>query len=293
MGYQRQLHDALRNLGKHFKKGYREESIEFMTKQMVRDGLDEEQAREAATRRYNRSYTRDAVRVATFGFLVQFAWNLGSNFLYVLFGDDDDERKKMLKNDALHALYGGWAEGLAGGNIISEFLNMKYVEKSNLYGYNPELMPIVSDIKRLVQMWDSKPVAAYNELFNLGTQALSGVNPQTLTDAIVAVVDACNGDLDTSKEAMLLIMRIINAPQSQIDNLIIDELGIGLDEAKKLPYDEIARRYARYKVNREAPITGPILYSDEERKAMEDKKITGNSGWKQKIKERQELHNKQ
>jgi len=293
MGYQRQLHDALRNLGKHFKKGYREESIEFMTKQMVRDGLDEEQAREAATRRYNRSYTRDAVRVATFGFLVQFAWNLGSNFLYVLFGDDDDERKKMLKNDALHALYGGWAEGLAGGNIISEFLNMKYVEKSNLYGYNPELMPIVSDIKRLVQMWDSKPVAAYNELFNLGTQALSGVNPQTLTDAIVAVVDACNGDLDTSKEAMLLIMRIINAPQSQVDNFIIDELGIGMDEAKKLPYDEIARRYARYKVNREAPITGPILYSDEERKAMEDKKITGNSGWKQKIKERQELHNKQ
>ena len=157
-----------------------------------------------------------------------------------------------------------------------------------MYGYNPTLMPIVSDMKSLIQKMDTKPVAAMNDLINLAVQAGIGVNPQTLTDVVVAIVDKCNGDFDTSKEAMLLIMRILQVPQSQIDQIYIDELGIGAKEAKKLSYEQIAERYAKYKVNREAPLTG-WAYSDEERAKQEQKKITGQSQWKKLVKERNEL----
>ena len=38
MGYQRQLVDAVRNLGRKMRPDYKEEAVEFMSKQMVRDG---------------------------------------------------------------------------------------------------------------------------------------------------------------------------------------------------------------------------------------------------------------
>ena len=286
MGYQRQLHDALRNIGKYLKKGYREESIEFMTKQMVREGIPEDQARANAEKRYNREKWRSFARVANFGFVVQFAWNLGSSIAYLLFGDDDDEKDKMLKEAALKALYGGWGEGLAGGNVISEYLNKKFVTKENLYSFSPSLMPVVSDMKNLLQKMSSDQFEAWNDVFFLGTQALTGVNPQTFTDTIAAIVDACSGDLDTSKEVMILIMRILQVPQSQIDKIYIDELGIGADEAKKLPYEEIAERYAKYKVNREAPLR-MVIPDDAKEEQIGKKKKT----FKKKVTEREKLHN--
>lgn len=261
MGYQRQLHDAIRNIGKMLGKGYKAASIEFMTKQMTRDGLTEEQAEHAANRSYNREIWRSAARVATFGFLVQFAWNLGGSIAYLLFGDDDDKKEEMLKEAALHGLIGGSMEGLAGGNVMSGALNM-VAKGESLNNYDPSLLPIVSDIKSAYKKMSYDPVAGANDLINLAIQAGVGVNPQTLTDAVVAVVDACGGDLDTSKEAMLLIMRVLQVPQSQVDQIYIDELGMTAKKARSLGYNGMAERYARYKVNKGAPITG-WAYSDE------------------------------
>jgi hypothetical protein len=261
MGYQRQLHDAIRNLGKMMKSGYKQESIEFMAKQMVRDGLTEEQAQHAAERRYGRAFWHNAVRVATFGFIVEFAWNLGGSIAYLLFGDDDDEKKGMLEEAAIHALVGGPIEGLAGGNVASEVLNM-VAKGENLRSYDPTLLPIIADAKRTIQMMSYDPVAGANELLNLAVQAGLGVNPQTLTDSVVAVIDACGGDLETSKEAMLLIMRVLQVPQSQVDKIYIDELGVKASTAKRMSYSQMARRYAEYKVMKGAPLTG-WAYSDK------------------------------
>lgn len=261
MGYQRQLHDAIRNLGKMMKSGYKQESIEFMAKQMVRDGLTEEQAQHAAERRYGRAFWHNAVRVATFGFIVQFAWNLGGSLAYLLFGDDDDEKKGMLEEAAVHALVGGPVEGLAGGNIASEAFNM-LAKGESLRGYDPTLLPIIADAKRTMQMMGYDQVAGANELVNLAVQAGLGVNPQTLTDSVVAVIDACGGDLETSKEAMLLIMRVLQVPQSQVDKIYIDELGVKASTAKRMSYSQMARRYAEYKVMKGAPLTG-WAYSDK------------------------------
>jgi len=198
---------------------------------------------------------RDSVRLATFGFLAEFAWNLGGSIVYLLFGDDDDEKEKMLSEAFWHALIGGSMEGLTAGNVLSDALNM--VKKGeNLRNYDPTLLPILSDMKRTYAMMSYDPVAGANELVNLAVQAGLGVNPQTLTDSVVAIVDACGGDMETSREAMLLIMRVLQVPQSQVDQIYIDELGASAASARRMSYREMAKRYARYKVAKGAPITG-------------------------------------
>lgn len=271
MGYQRMLVDALRNIKHRMTKGYKEESIEFMTKQMIRDGLSEENARRAAERIYKKELTHSAARVATFGFLVQFAWNLGAYLPYLILGNDDDEKRKMMKDAAVHGLVGGWNEGLSGGSIMSEMLNM-LAKGESLKDYDPSLMPMMSDMKRLVQLWSTDYVAAANETFNLLVQAGIGVNPQTLTDMVVAIIDACDGDPETSREVVLLLMRILQVPQSQIDQIYIDEIDFTVDKGLDLTIEEFARRYAEYKKKRTAPLTHG-LYSDEQERKVEDKYI--------------------
>lgn len=288
MGFQRQLHDALRGIGRHFQSGYREQSIEFMTKQLVREGLTEELARAAAERRYRRSLARDAVRAVTLGFAVQFAWNLGKSVIYLIFGDDDDKKKEMFAEAAWQALLGGSIEGLAGGNLASDLIMMKKEGKS-MRSYDPTLLPLISDAKRLLQMFEYDEVAAWNEVVNLGVQIGLGVNLQTLSDAIVAIVDACDGDLETSREAMYVIMRVMEVPQSQLDELYIDELGMSGNRAKRMSTKQLARRYAEYKMMKNAPVTG-WAYPDElekkRRKSYEKK-------FEDKVEERKDLKKKQ
>lgn len=283
MGYQRQLHDAIRNIGKMMKPGYKASSIEFMKKQMVRDGLTEEQAEHAANRNYNREIWRSAARIGTFGFLVQFAWTLGGSIAYLLFGDDDDKKDEMLTEALIHGLIGGTIEGLAGGNVMSEALNM-VAKGESLNNYDPSLLPIISDMKSAYKKMSYDPVAGANDLFNLAVQAGLGVNPQTLTDAVVAVVDACGGDLETSTEAMLLIMRVLQVPQSQVDQIYIDELGVNADKARTMSAGEMAERYAKYKVAKGAPLTG-WAYSDE---AEEKREKAYLKRFKKLVKERKE-----
>ena len=284
MGYQRQLHDALRGLGRLMRSGYKEKSISFMTKQMVRDGLTEEQAAHAAERRYNRALWHNLLRVATFGFGVQFAWNLGSYLVYLLFGNDDDKKNEYLEDAAMHALLGGWAEGLAGGNVISEAINMLR-KGENLGNYDPSLLPMVSDIKNMYRRMSYAPLEGANELVNLAVQMAVGVNPQTFTDSIVAVMDAAGGNMDLSKEALLFAARVLQVPQSQLDELMVDELGLSEKSSKDMDYWDVAERYARYKRRRNSAFTG-WMYSDEAEEERETKYL---KQFDKKVRKREDL----
>ena len=271
MGYQRMAVDAWRNISHMMRKGYKEESIEYMKKQMVRDGLTEEQAERAATRVYNRSFAKNAARLVTFQFLVQFAWNLGAYLPYLLVGDDDDEKKAMVKDAAIRGLVGGPIEGMAGGSIVSNMAgNLAMGEK--LSDVNTTLLPVISDIEKTIKMLDYDKVAAYNEMFNILIQSGIGVNPQTFTDIIVAIEDACNGEPQTSKEVALCIMRALQVPQSQLEKVFFDEIDFTVDKGLDLTIEEFAKRYANYKVNKGTPLTG-WMYKDEVEKEREDKYI--------------------
>lgn len=262
MAYQRQLHGALRNLGHNLTKAQRAATLAFETKQMVRDGVPEERAEAAAKSRRGREMRKNALAVATFGYIVQFAWNLGGKMWYLIFGDDDDEKEEMWDDIWAQSMFGG-VEGLTGGDVMSEF--GRQIVRGD---YTPRSldkdMPLSSDLARMMQKFgQGKGGEALNDMVNLLVQAGIGVNPQSLTDAVLATVDLCGGDLELSHEALLFATRVLQVPQSQIKKLYFDEIGMSGEEAQKMSVEELVERYARYQVKR-GRLATPWEWDDEE-----------------------------
>jgi hypothetical protein len=267
-GYTRRVTTALRNLKYRAKKGYKDESIAFMAKEMVRDGLSEEQALTAAKHIYARGGFKSMCDVLTFGFALPFFWNLGPYMAYLLWGDDDDEKKAMWKDSYTHALFGP-IEGITGGDVISDFGNA-LVAGDDVKNHDLKEMPIISDFNKLKDKWDTNKLLAANDLFNLLVQAGVGVNPQTLTDMFVAGMDFFGGEPDIQFEWGLFVMRVLQVPQSALDKVYIDELGMTAGASQKLSADQLAARYARYKGMREGALSWWI-YNDEARNKVLDK----------------------
>ena len=265
MSYTRQLYDAIRNIKHRFEPGYQSMSEEYMAKQMRRDGIDPDKADSNAKSEYRRSLLRDIARIGVFGYILQFAWNLGAYLPYLIAGDDKDEKSKMWDDVINHTMFGS-IEGLTGGDVMSSAGQMALNGDAN-WSYLVKDMPLASDLATILQKMPKDKVAAMNDVVNLLVQSGVGVNPQSLTDAVVAIMDYCGDDAETSRECALLIARIFNCPQSQTDKIYFDELGATAAEASKMTPAEIAERYAEYKIHRGAPLTG-WAYSEEARDSV-------------------------
>ena len=265
MSYTRQLYDAIRNIKHRFEPGYQSMSEEYMAKQMRRDGIDPDKADSNAKSEYRRSLLHDIARIGVFGYILQFAWNFGASLPYLIAGDDKDEKSKMWDDVINHTMFGS-IEGLTGGDVMSSAGQMALNGDAN-WSYLVKDMPLASDLATILQKMPKDKVAAMNDVVNLLVQSGVGVNPQSLTDAVVAIMDYCGDDAETSRECALLIARIINCPQSQTDKIYFDELGATAAEASKMTPAEIAERYAEYKIHRGAPLTG-WAYSEEARDSV-------------------------
>lgn len=265
MSYTRQLYDAIRNIKHRFEPGYQSMSEEYMAKQMRRDGIDPDKADSNAKSEYRRSLLHDIARIGVFGYILQFAWNFGAYLPYLIAGDDKDEKSKMWDDVINHTMFGS-IEGLTGGDVMSSAGQMALNGDAN-WSYLVKDMPLASDLATILQKMPKDKVAAMNDVVNLLVQSGVGVNPQSLTDAVVAIMDYCGDDAETSRECALLIARIINCPQSQTDKIYFDELGATAAEASKMTPAEIAERYAEYKIHRGAPLTG-WAYSEEARDSV-------------------------
>ena len=266
MSYTRQLYDAIRNIKHRFEPGYQFMSEEYMAKQMRRDGIDPDKADSNAKSEYRRSLLRDIARIGVFGYILQFAWNFGAYLPYLIAGDDKDEKSKMWDDVINHTMFGS-IEGLTGGDVMSSAGQMALNGEAANWSYLVKDMPLASDLAAILQKMPKDKVAAMNDVVNLLVQSGVGVNPQSLTDAVVAIMDYCGDDAETSRECALLIARIINCPQSQTDKIYFDELGATAAEASKMTPAEIAERYAEYKIHRGAPLTG-WAYSEEARDSV-------------------------
>lgn len=266
MSYTRQLYDAIRNIKHRFEPGYQSMSEEYMAKQMRRDGIDPDKADSNAKSEYRRSLLRDIARIGVFGYILQFAWNFGAYLPYLIAGDDKDEKSKMWDDVINHTMFGS-IEGLTGGDVMSSAGQMALNGEAANWSYLVKDMPLASDLAAILQKMQKDKVAAMNDVVNLLVQSGVGVNPQSLTDAVVAIMDYCGDDAETSRECALLIARIINCPQSQTDKIYFDELGATAAEASKMTPAEIAERYAEYKIHRGAPLTG-WAYSEEARDSV-------------------------
>lgn len=266
MSYTRQLYDAIRNIKHRFEPGYQSMSEEYMAKQMRRDGIDPDKADSNAKSEYRRSLLHDIARIGVFGYILQFAWNFGAYLPYLIAGDDKDEKSKMWDDVINHTMFGS-IEGLTGGDVLSSAGQMALNGEAANWSYLVKDMPLASDLAAILQKMPKDKVAAMNDVVNLLVQSGVGVNPQSLTDAVAAIMDYCGDDAETSRECALLIARIINCPQSQTDKIYFDELAATAAEASKMTPAEIAERYAEYKIHRGAPLTG-WAYSEEARDSV-------------------------
>ena len=272
MSYTRQEFDAMRNLKRNLTPGQQAKIIEFMTKQILRDwdvdpdtatDAERDQAQGAAKKRFRRQIKKDVLRLATFGFILELAWNLGPYLPYMFFGNDEDEKDKMWDDAFTHAYFGS-VEGLTGGDVMSSFGNMWASGEWNWNQLSKD-MPLASDINTIGSKFvGGKRAEAINDILNLLVQMGVGMNPQSLTDTAIAITDACGDDPALSHEAAIFAMRVLQVPQSQIDKMYFDEVDLTGEEASKLTPAQLAQRYAEYKVKRGTPLA-PWSWGDEER----------------------------
>lgn len=272
MSYTRQEFDAVRNLKRNLTPGQRAKSIEFMTKQILRDwdvdpdtatDAERDQAEGAAKKRFRRQIKKDVLRLATFGFILELAWNLGPYLPYIIFGNNEDEKDKMWDDAMTHAYFGS-VEGLTGGDVMSSFGNMWASGEWNWNQLSKD-MPLASDINTIGSKYlKGKNAEAINDILNLLVQMGVGMNPQSITDTAIAITDACGDDPALSHEAAIFAMRVLQVPQSQIDKMYFDEVDLTGEEASKLTPAQLAQRYAEYKVKRGTPLA-PWSWGDEER----------------------------
>lgn len=292
MGWGRRAHDSARMLGRMMQKNYKENSIAFMADEMVtQEGIDPEVAKKAATSIYNAQRVKAFAGTAMFSFFAPLGWALFGQLPYLALGgigtDDDpwlvdfngsfdprkwdfnDEKAKIALDAIKREAIAGWAEGLPMGNLFSEIVGYFTADgedwEKKVARYHPELIPIVSDIVNAWQGLGIDGVKAISDFAGIVAQAFCGVNPQTVTDigysiddlynAISAAVDASKGDYNLLPEIGLFLLRITQCPQSQIDKIYVEQLGLNAHEASKLGIEETIQRFVDFKKMRNAPLT--------------------------------------
>lgn len=286
MLYERKGINALRNLKHRFEKGHKEASIKFMAGQLMEEGVGYEQATKAAEKMYQKGLMHNIADAIVSLWLGAIIWNLGGSLGYLIpyLGDDENKKKKMVIDAVILGLLEGPVDGLAGGQFIntaiantitSDGISLKGLKNVDFSG-----MPMLSDFNSMIEKFGYDKVAGAQDLMFMVMQSGTGFNPKTLTDAINACIDYGNGDMTNAKEIALFVFRLMNGPAATVDNLYIDELGMKGKDAKKLSYEELAKRYAEYKFGKNTFGLGK-LYSDEEKqkklKAIEksfDKKVS-------------------
>lgn len=286
MLYERKGINALRNLKHRFEKGHKEASIKYMAAQLMEEGVGYEQATKAAEKMYKKGLMHNIADAIVALWLGPIIWNLGGSLGYLIpyLGDDENKKKKMVIDAVILGLLEGPVDGLAGGQFIntaiantitSDGISLKGLKNVDFSG-----MPMLSDFNSMIEKFGYDKVAGAQDLMFMVMQSATGFNPKTLTDAINACIDYGNGDMTNAKEIALFVFRLMNGPAATVDNLYIDELGMQGKDAKKLSYEELAKRYAEYKFGKNTFGLGK-LYSDEEKqkklKAIEksfDKKVS-------------------
>ena len=289
--YTRKTHEAARNL-RNLMSG--NSTVEYMTKQLLRDLYPENEGawsddqvkhcEAEAKRQHRRAYWKNAVQLGTFGWILPWLWRLGGIAPLLLLSSDDDERDKAARGALLQSTFGPF-EGLAGGDVITQAANMALGFEEPNWKYISKQSPMLSDVADMLNKLGKDNVTAMNDILNIVVGMNTGLNPASITDMVVAVMDYCESDKDR-RECALLIARILNCPPSQMDKVYFDELDLSAKEASAMTPDEIAERYARYKMRKDAPLTGWLRSQEAEDTIHEAKKRVPMM----KAKERLQLH---
>jgi hypothetical protein len=259
-GYNRKMATAIANLKKKMKKGFKQESIDFMIKQLMRDGLNEEQAKKFAKSVYRRSVARDAADVALYEFFLNYVWVLGPSLIYIIGGDDDEKKKELNVEALIDGAMGGLGNLPAGETLTGA---IKAIAEGDVSNFKLPQAVAMQDMETIADLMQTDPVRAAGEVLNILVAMGVGVNPQTFTDMFVALADT--EEWSDPREIAMLVLRLINAPNSKLELLEADEAM----ENYGANMEEVMKEYAEYQKSKRAPLTG-WMYSDEsEQKAIE------------------------
>ena len=277
--YTRKAHEASRNL-RNLTTG--ESTVEFMKKQLMREGMEGSAAEKEAKRLHRKAYIKNSVQLAVFGWILPWLWRLGGLAPLLLLSSDDDQKDKAW-NGAIRQSMFGPIEGTTAGDVTTTGLNMAFGNEDVNWEYVSKQSPIFSDMAAIQRTLDKDAVAATNDVLNIIVGMGTGLNPQTVTDMATAIVDACDADPETSREAALLWVRLLNVPQSQIDQIYFEEVDMNGREASKLSPEELAERYAEYKTMRNAPLTQWIYNEDERDEVLNRHRKHAEKGLKEVV----------
>lgn len=260
--YTRETHNSARNLKRIFSG---EVSEDYVAKQILRtihpnaedywSDAEWAKARAEAKREIRSAKVKNGVNLVMFGWILPWLWRIGGTSVLLALTGDNEERAKQLIDATKQSVFAPM-EGLTYGDVFEGGINkvLGYTEQS--WSQQGRENPMISDMKQMLNELDYDWVQATNDVLNILGGMTTGVNPQTFTDWAVAIMDFCGDDAKTSRECALLAARLLNCPQSQLDKVYLEELDMTAAEAKGMTPAEVAERYARYKMMREAPLIG-------------------------------------
>lgn len=246
MAFQRRVVGSMVEIGKKLARG---EKIREATKQKyINMGMSEEAAGKQANWDFYKAYAKDFTNLAIFGYGMNFVWALMGELPYLLFGDDEEEKEKIWEIASKMGVTGMF-EGFSIGNF-AKGLYEKHITDGK-YAVGLLEAPFEGDLQVVLERFEKDgALAGITQLATFMVEMNTGISPQRLIDDVAAVIDISNGDLDGATEGLLFAIRVLKAPQSQQDKLLLDETeGASSEEVKK-----IAERYINYKMKRNFPL---------------------------------------
>jgi N12 class adenine-specific DNA methylase len=277
--YTRNLFYNIRNLKN--KLGQKEEMIASRKQQYIADGLTEEQAQRAAEHDWSRSNHSDIIGIVVYGALLNLLWRLFGNFPYLIFGDDNDKKSEIAKKSVTGGAFVSPVTGLLGGGIVEQALD-GYGDVSNMFA--PEL-PFTQDVKKAMSSLKNDQYAEFtSQALSVLMQSGAGFDPQTAADMIARTVTTLDSeqDLDAAKQALRVLQAVLSIPQSQYEQMLIDEV---IDNRRD--YRDALADYKRYISIHKAPLTWYMRSDESENKT--DK--SAETRFKKLYNERKELRN--
>ena len=271
MSYTRQGIQATRELWNMRTEDARNKMIAFETTKALRDGILEgrsEAERRAAAEDYarkklNRNKARNWVKAINFYFVLPALWTMGGALgWYALTGSDWDKKLDILGESAIRGCF-GILEGVSCGGMLADVLYSLVMHK-HLPGLDDTGLPFVNSLNDLIDTLvnDGDYVKAFNDAASFAIAGGLGINPQTLEDVIAAGIDHFGKDDMTLRDWCMFAMRAISVPQSQVDMVFFDDVELSAREAQGMTIDELAERYADFKLMHNEFAT-VFFYSDE------------------------------
>ena len=184
----------------------REELIEDAKEYMM------PRAKMVAKKKRKEAKVKAYIMVALNGYMGQLLFNLMGKLPDLIFGDDDEEKKKSITDMALHSIWEAPLSMMPAGSYVTSFVN----------GYNASLFPAVDEFAKEMQfvVKELRDDGVSPEVIDTVVKMLSrmsiGVNIDTWANIALAVDSMIEDGM--SAEA---ILKFINAPESQIRNYVL------------------------------------------------------------------------